>query len=324
MSLLLYSRWCSHTRCLVACNLLLYRWSGWSSRRGSLLLVDSSTPRLTFSSFDPDRSDLYSTPTPGAKNGPSPTSRRSSVRSLVRSMRRRWPMPSDEGRKQKVSSPPTRRPHLPDQRRPPSTSRSKSRTSLRSVVESGGSSASGWLPRRSRATSSRPSGTSTLCDQPLRSSETLSTCSAFLDRASSSLGSSRLPSLLPLCVAMPLAVFSLQCADGGLVLVCQTFADAPYNYNALHVGLVLVAFGGGNVIGSVFGGVYSDIVLARLKKRNGGIGKPEVRMVSLRSGPEEDLTLYSYLCRCASSRFTLPCPSWSALSSLTPGPLKKR
>ena len=53
---------------------------------------------------------------------------------------------------------------------------------------------------------------------------------------------------------------------------------APYNYNALHVGLVLLAFGLGNIAGSVLGGRYSDKVLARLKKANGGKSEPEVRV----------------------------------------------
>lgn len=34
----------------------------------------------------------------------------------------------------------------------------------------------------------------------------------------------------------------------------KTFAEAPYFYNDLIIGLVLLAFGGGNVIGSVAGG----------------------------------------------------------------------
>lgn len=60
-----------------------------------------------------------------------------------------------------------------------------------------------------------------------------------------------------------------------------TFAEAPYDYDALHIGLVLVAFGGGNIIGSVVGGILSDWVLARLKRRNGGVGNPEVRSLGL-------------------------------------------
>lgn len=59
-----------------------------------------------------------------------------------------------------------------------------------------------------------------------------------------------------------------------------TFGEAPYNYNALKIGLVILAFGGGNVAGSVLGGRYSDIVLARLKKQNGGVGEPEMRLQS--------------------------------------------
>ncbi|CED82859.1 Synaptic vesicle transporter SVOP and related transporters (major facilitator superfamily) [Phaffia rhodozyma] len=60
-----------------------------------------------------------------------------------------------------------------------------------------------------------------------------------------------------------------------------TFAESPYNYNALKIGLVLVAFGGGNIIGSVAGGRYSDYVLARLMKKNGGVREPEMRLKSV-------------------------------------------
>lgn len=38
--------------------------------------------------------------------------------------------------------------------------------------------------------------------------------------------------------------------------------------------------GGGNVVGSILGGKYSDIMLRRLKKKNGGVGEPEMRLKS--------------------------------------------
>ncbi|ORY88318.1 major facilitator superfamily domain-containing protein [Leucosporidium creatinivorum] len=62
----------------------------------------------------------------------------------------------------------------------------------------------------------------------------------------------------------------------------RTFAAAPYNYDALRVGLVLLCFGAGNFIGSVLGGRYSDYVFNGLKAKNGGKGEPEMRIKSTR------------------------------------------
>ncbi|GAA5962196.1 hypothetical protein JCM8115_006625 [Rhodotorula mucilaginosa] len=60
----------------------------------------------------------------------------------------------------------------------------------------------------------------------------------------------------------------------------RTFAAAPYNYSPITVGLVLLSFGTGNVLGSVGGGRYSDYILRRMKERNGGKGEPEMRIKS--------------------------------------------
>lgn len=54
-----------------------------------------------------------------------------------------------------------------------------------------------------------------------------------------------------------------------------TFAAAPYRYSPLVIGFVLLASGLGNVLGSIFGGRYSDIVLRRMTKENGGVREPE-------------------------------------------------
>lgn len=40
---------------------------------------------------------------------------------------------------------------------------------------------------------------------------------------------------------------------------------------------MVLAFGIGNILASLLGGKYSDIVLRKLKKKNGGVGNPEVR-----------------------------------------------
>lgn len=56
-----------------------------------------------------------------------------------------------------------------------------------------------------------------------------------------------------------------------------TLGKAPYNYGSFNIGLVVLAFGIGNILASLLGGKYSDIVLRKLKKKNGGVGNPEVR-----------------------------------------------
>ncbi|KAG8998438.1 hypothetical protein FRB90_012304 [Tulasnella sp. 427] len=67
----------------------------------------------------------------------------------------------------------------------------------------------------------------------------------------------------------------------GICYTCaRTFASAPYSYNALKVGSILLSFGLGNVAGSILGGRWSDRILSRLKAANGGVSKPEFRFES--------------------------------------------
>lgn len=62
--------------------------------------------------------------------------------------------------------------------------------------------------------------------------------------------------------------------------VAVSFAAPPYNYNSVYVGLVLLSFGVGNIVGSIGGGRYSDYVLRKLKLANGGVSEPEMRIKS--------------------------------------------
>ncbi|WWC89126.1 uncharacterized protein L201_004044 [Kwoniella dendrophila CBS 6074] len=57
-----------------------------------------------------------------------------------------------------------------------------------------------------------------------------------------------------------------------------TLGNAPYDYNALKIGLVLLAFGIGNILASILGGRYSDLILKKMKKSNGGIMVAEMRL----------------------------------------------
>ncbi|KAG1818699.1 major facilitator superfamily domain-containing protein [Suillus subaureus] len=59
----------------------------------------------------------------------------------------------------------------------------------------------------------------------------------------------------------------------------RTLANA-YDYNALSVGLVLLCLGVGSIAGSVIGGRWSDRVLAKMMKANGGKWNAEMRLQS--------------------------------------------
>ncbi|OJT02082.1 MFS antiporter QDR3 [Trametes pubescens] len=61
---------------------------------------------------------------------------------------------------------------------------------------------------------------------------------------------------------------------------CSRTLANEYGYNALQIGLVLLAFGVGSLFGSVLGGRYSDHVFRKLKARNGGTSQAEMRLES--------------------------------------------
>ncbi|KAJ7160911.1 vacuolar DHA amino acid exporter [Mycena filopes] len=57
-----------------------------------------------------------------------------------------------------------------------------------------------------------------------------------------------------------------------------------YGYNALKVGFVLLSYGLGTLAGSLLGGRWSDVKLAKLKAANGGVSHPEMRLRSTTYG----------------------------------------
>ncbi|KAG2352994.1 MFS general substrate transporter [Suillus spraguei] len=59
---------------------------------------------------------------------------------------------------------------------------------------------------------------------------------------------------------------------------CARTLSMYYDYDALKIGLVLLAYGLGSVAGSTLGGRWSDRTLARLKAANGGVSFPEVNI----------------------------------------------
>jgi hypothetical protein len=63
----------------------------------------------------------------------------------------------------------------------------------------------------------------------------------------------------------------------------ELIGSAPYNYNPLIIGVVILAFGAGNMVGSVAGGKWSDVYLRRLREANNGVSVPEVRPLLISS-----------------------------------------
>ncbi|KIL53809.1 hypothetical protein M378DRAFT_174556, partial [Amanita muscaria Koide BX008] len=53
-----------------------------------------------------------------------------------------------------------------------------------------------------------------------------------------------------------------------------------YGYNAMNIGLIILAFGIGSLAGSICGGRWSDRTLAKLKEAHGGEVYPEMRLKS--------------------------------------------
>lgn len=54
-----------------------------------------------------------------------------------------------------------------------------------------------------------------------------------------------------------------------------------YGFSTGSVGLVFLAGGLGNLMGSLIGGRYSDIILRRLTLANGGVRVPEMRLTAM-------------------------------------------
>ncbi|KAL4249199.1 MFS transporter superfamily protein [Abortiporus biennis] len=65
-----------------------------------------------------------------------------------------------------------------------------------------------------------------------------------------------------------------------ITYTCSRTLSDKYGYNALQIGLVLLAYGIGSILGSVLGGRWSDRVFNRLKAQNGGVSTPELRLQS--------------------------------------------
>lgn len=65
-----------------------------------------------------------------------------------------------------------------------------------------------------------------------------------------------------------------------LSYTCERTLANVYGYDALSVGLVLLCLGVGSVAGSVIGGRWSDRVVGKMKKANGGQWYAEMRLES--------------------------------------------
>jgi hypothetical protein len=56
------------------------------------------------------------------------------------------------------------------------------------------------------------------------------------------------------------------------------FTLPPYSFNASGVGLMNLPPFVGGIFGSLYGGIFSDRLIIRLSRRNGGIYEPEMRL----------------------------------------------
>ncbi|EIN12476.1 MFS general substrate transporter [Punctularia strigosozonata HHB-11173 SS5] len=65
---------------------------------------------------------------------------------------------------------------------------------------------------------------------------------------------------------------------------CARTLGNKYDFDALKIGLTLLAYGIGSIAGSIFGGNHSDRTLARMKALNGGRSAPEMRLASTKLG----------------------------------------
>ncbi|KAH9912334.1 MFS general substrate transporter [Epithele typhae] len=80
-----------------------------------------------------------------------------------------------------------------------------------------------------------------------------------------------------------------------LSYTCSRTLAEKYGYNALQIGLVLLTFGVGSLMGSILGGRYSDRVLRKLVAKNGGERNAEMRLAStLVSMPFLPLSVVAY------------------------------
>ncbi|CAG8783876.1 13758_t:CDS:1, partial [Rhizophagus irregularis] len=82
-------------------------------------------------------------------------------------------------------------------------------------------------------------------------------------------------SLVIVYISITYAVLYIQNTLSG-----TSFANI-YHVSTSTVGLIFLAPGTGYLIGSVIGGKWSDYVLIEAKKRNNGVGYPEMRLHSV-------------------------------------------
>jgi MFS family permease len=70
--------------------------------------------------------------------------------------------------------------------------------------------------------------------------------------------------------------------------------ERRYNYSTSTIGLIFLVPGAGYMSGSVLGGKWSDFVMIQAKRRNNGVGYPEMRLQSVWIGIF--FLTVSYLC----------------------------
>lgn len=79
-------------------------------------------------------------------------------------------------------------------------------------------------------------------------------------------------------MSMGAAANSLLCVN---LLQSQALTAPPYNFNAQKVGIANFALVVGGAIGLAVAGIWSDWIVMRATKKNGGIREPEMRLPAL-------------------------------------------
>lgn len=64
-------------------------------------------------------------------------------------------------------------------------------------------------------------------------------------------------------------------------IVSIVFSQPPYSFTTAGIGYMTLGPFVGNLFGSIYGGPFSDWVIVKLARRNGGIFEPEMRLYPL-------------------------------------------
>lgn len=63
-----------------------------------------------------------------------------------------------------------------------------------------------------------------------------------------------------------------------MTVISIVFSIPPYSFDTAGIGYMALGPFVGNILGSIYGGPFSDWLIVRLTKRNGGVYEPEMRL----------------------------------------------